>query len=83
MEKEDVFSRMATKWASAIVARQHIETFSGGILTPKYLANLDSLGEGPPSIRIGQKVAYPVAELVQWLRGRTVVVTKLNRPLES
>lgn len=70
----EVFELLAAKWPSAIVARQEIGRFSGGTVNPKYLANLDYQGQGPPSIRIGQKVAYPVRELIEWMRARTVVV---------
>lgn len=66
-------SRLAEKWPSAIVSRDKVETFTGGLITSKYLANLDSAKdkEGPPSrIKIGRKVAYPVAEFVEWLEKR-------------
>ena len=62
---------MAAKWPSAYVARSEIDRFSGGILKPSYLANLDCLGKGPAGrIRIGRKVAYPVDKLVEWLESR-------------
>ncbi len=64
---------LAEKWPSAIVSRDKVEDFTGGLITSKYLANLDSAKdkEGPPSrIKIGRKVAYPVAEFVEWLEKR-------------
>ena len=69
MEK-DIFQEMADKWPSAVVARVEIERFTGGIMSAKYLANLDSLGEGPTRIRCGRKVGYPTTDLVAWLRAR-------------
>lgn len=64
---------LADRWPSPFVARQEIRTFSGGIMSEKYIANLDSQGAGPPGrIRCGRKVAYPVNQLVEWLEGRTV-----------
>ena len=57
-------------WPSAVVARTEVEKFTGGILTGKYLANLDCLGEGPDRLTCGRKVAYPVESLVAWLRDR-------------
>jgi hypothetical protein len=64
---------LADKWPSPFVARQEIRQFSGGIISEKYLANLDSQGAGPPGrIRCGRKVAYPVQELILWLERRTV-----------
>ena len=66
---------LADRWPSPFVARQEIKTFSGGIISEKYIANLDSQGAGPPGrIRCGRKVAYPVNELVDWLEKRTVKI---------
>ncbi len=72
MEKVDL-RILIDKWPSAIVSRDKVEDFTGGLITSKYLANLDSAKdkEGPPSrIRIGRKVAYPVVEFVEWLEKR-------------
>lgn len=63
-------SHLADKWPSSIVARSEVRNFTGGLISEKYLANLDSLGEGPPSIKIGRKRAYPVVPFVAWLEGR-------------
>jgi hypothetical protein len=63
---------LAERWPSPFVARQEIKTFSGGIISEKYIANLDSQGAGPPGrIRCGRKVAYPVDQLVEWLEKRS------------
>lgn len=62
---------LATKWPSTIVARRKVNEFSGGILSEKYLANLDSLGQGPPRVKIGRQVAYPVEGLISWLESRS------------
>ena len=64
-------SILAVKWPSAIVARKDVKDFSGGILSEKYLANLDSLGEGPPRCKIGRLVAYQVTDLISWMQART------------
>lgn len=62
---------LAEKWPSAIVAREEIGRFTGGLIQPKSIANLDSLGQGPPtSIKVGRKVAYPVDALIAWLEQR-------------
>jgi hypothetical protein len=68
---KDVFDQMAEKWPSAVVARTEIDRFSGGLMSCKYLANLDSQGVGPARVVVGRKVAYPVRELVAWLRERS------------
>lgn len=64
-------SLMAKNWPSPFVARHEIGNFSGGILNPKYLANLDSLGIGPQGrFKIGRKVAYPVSAVIAFLESR-------------
>jgi hypothetical protein len=64
---------LAEKWPSNIVARTEIKAFTGGTVSEKYMANLDSQGAGPNGrFKIGRKVAYPVNELVEWLERRTV-----------
>ena len=69
---ESLFQDMTDKWPSAWVARQEVSRFTGGIISEKYLANLDSAGKGPAGrVRIGRKIAYPVASLVAWLESRT------------
>jgi len=71
MDRPDL-SPLAARWPSPFVAREKISEFSGGIITPKSMANLDCIGEGPKGrITCGRKVAYPVAELVAWLESRS------------
>lgn len=66
------FDRLAEKWPSSLVARERIGDFTGGLISPGRMANLDCKGEGPRNrMRIGRKVAYPVADLVEWLSERT------------
>ena len=66
---------MADKWPSPIVARTEIEKFTGGLISEKYLANLDCQGKGPAGrIRIGRKIVYSVAELIKFLEKRSEVV---------
>jgi len=67
---ESIFKNLASKWPSAIVARSEIGNFSGGVLSARYMANLDCRNEGPPRVRIGGKVAYPVEDLIQWMESR-------------
>ncbi len=76
------FRSMAERWPSSMVARTEIERFTGGIISEKYLANLDSQGKGPEGrIRVGRKIAYPVDRLIEWLASRaTEVRDKGNRP---
>ena len=65
------FQEMDDRWASAVVARTEVSKFSGGLMSSKYIANLDSQGKGPPRVVVGRKVGYPTRDLVQWLRERS------------
>jgi hypothetical protein len=66
---------LADRWPSAYVSRQEVRKFSGGIISEKSLANLDSLGLGPAGrLRIGRKIAYSVPSLIEWLESRTTRV---------
>ncbi len=68
----NLLQSMADRWPSPIVARTEIKDFTGGVLTEKYIANLDSKGLGPANrFRLGRKVVYPVKDLVTWLAERS------------
>ena len=68
----DIFDQMADKWPSAVVARTEIANFTGGMVSSKYAANLDSLDVFcKDRVRMGRKVGYPVQSLVDWMRGRS------------
>ncbi len=72
----NLLSSMADKWPSPIVARTEAEKFTGGLISEKYLANLDCVNKGPAGrIRIGRKIVYPVQEFIKWLAARSEVVT--------
>ncbi len=69
------FSSLANRWPSEIVAREKVDDFTGGAMTHKYLANLDSQGKGPPErLRIGRKICYPIKSFIDWLEKRTEVL---------
>ncbi|PIP41055.1 MAG: hypothetical protein COX19_04410 [Desulfobacterales bacterium CG23_combo_of_CG06-09_8_20_14_all_51_8] len=69
---KDVFDEMADNWPSEIIARTEIKVFTGGLISPGYIANLDSKGEGPfGRIKTGRKTCYPKRPFVKWLRERS------------
>lgn len=75
--KRDIFDEMVQRWPSSLVARREVHKFTGGLLRPQSLANLDCLGKGPEERVImseGRKVAYPAQVLAAWLRGRCQLV---------
>ena len=62
---------MKAKWPSTIVAREEIRNFTGGAVSEKYIANLDSQMKGPEGrFKIGRKVVYPVDSVLRWLGAR-------------
>ena len=68
---------LVSRWPSSFVARVEIRNFSGGLISEKYLANLDSQGAGPKGrFKIGRKVGYPVSSMIEWLQDRSEVVGK-------
>jgi hypothetical protein len=63
---------MVRSWGSPIVPRQSVGKFSGGLLNPRTMANLDCLGTGPQnSFRVGSKVVYRTKDLAEWLAQRS------------
>lgn len=67
------YESMNKDWPSDLVARSEIALFTGGAIKPGTLANLDSMGRGPHGrFRLGRKIVYSKAELVRWLKERSV-----------
>lgn len=62
--------KLIESWSSPIVSRTQVGTFSGGLLNPRTLANLDALGVGPGKITIGRRVAYDRDALARWIESR-------------
>lgn len=76
----NLLQQMAANWPSPIVARTEIEKFTGGLISEKYQANLDSAGKGPAGrIRVGRKIAYPVNEYLNWLKERSEEIPTRNK----
>ena len=63
---------LADNWPSPYVAREEIDRFTGGLLTAKYCANLDSQGRGIRGrIRCGRKIGYPTRSVVEFMESRS------------
>jgi hypothetical protein len=61
-----------------VIAREAVAYFTGGVVSPKTLANDDSLGQGPlVRQKIAGKVAYPTVFFLAYLerQGVTTIVT--------
>ena len=58
-------------WPSPIVERQQLAKFSGGLLHPKTISNLDSRGCGiSGKMRCGRKVYYNVDAVLAFIKSR-------------
>ena len=63
-QKADL-NKLAKSWKSPFVARGSIREFSGGLIHPRTLANMDSKGIGPDGkFRMGRQVGYPVEAVI-------------------
>ena len=68
---EETLDALRRAWPSPVITRGQVEKFTGGALTGKTMANLDSRGEGPPGrIKMGRQTVYRMNEFLVWLRGR-------------
>lgn len=54
----------------SLLTRKDMGKYFGSLISPNYLANLDSLGKGPRRTRIGQKVVYTRDDIIEWLQKR-------------
>jgi hypothetical protein len=70
MEQIQKLNTLKDKWPSSYVSRSEVHKFSGGIISGKTLANLDSQSEGPKRIKCNGRVAYPVDSFIVWLQER-------------
>ena len=75
MNKAICFEDMAKAWGCPYVAREELKRFTGGLLSPRYAANLDAQRKGIEGrIRCGRKVLYPALSVCKFLEGRAQLV---------
>jgi hypothetical protein len=75
MNKGISFEDMAKAWGCPYVAREELKRFSGGLLSPRYAANLDAQRKGIEGrIRCGRKVLYPALSVVKFLESRSRLI---------
>ena len=54
-----------------VISRKEAAKLSGGLISEKYLANLDCNGEGPNErINVGRRAGYRSESFARWLAGR-------------
>lgn len=67
MKIRDIFK----DWKSPCITRDQLYKVTGGLIHPRTIRNLDSLGQGiKGKFFIGRKVAYPVEEVINFLEGK-------------
>ena len=67
---KDQLKQQLEKSLPPLVPRHDIMKKYGIPYKSGYLANLDCLGKGPGSIRIGRKICYERSALINWLLQR-------------
>lgn len=83
LRPEDEFRQLLLSKLPPTIARKDVERQLGGIITPKTLANADSLGDGPMgAFQVGRNVVYPTESLVNWLIG-TMGVSRLKNNIKE
>lgn len=64
----EVILASAEKYESTFITRDRVESFTGGAIRARTLANLDSLGKGiPGAFKLGRRQCYPIKNLIAWL----------------
>ncbi len=80
-ESDKILESLAERWPSEIVARKEIGKFTGGVLSSRTLANMDSKGTGiPERFLLANQVAYPVSAVIAWLKSRSAASWKDRKP---
>jgi len=70
----DTFFQELYKILPAYLTRKDVGKILGNIISARYLANLDALGQGPPKVNLkGRKTIYTRDGLIAWLEGRIEV----------
>jgi len=64
----DVFDKMEKFWGSPFFVRSEVKRLTGGLVSPKTLANLAWSNEGPAFRKIRGRAVYDTAEFIVWLR---------------
>lgn len=61
---ERTLDSLAQKWPSTIVGRSAVGELTGGLYTPRHLANEDSRGTGPRNaFSVNGRKVYPVVKI--------------------
>jgi len=80
-DKKKLINSMIQAWPSGVVARTKMKDFTGGLLSGRTMANIESranvsgigLEDLPRRISHKGKAAYVTSELAQWFVNRKLV----------
>ncbi len=67
---DGIFSSI-TSQLPPFLTRRDVSRYFGNLISPRYLANLDSQGQGPKKTYCGRKVVYASTDFIEWLSRRT------------
>lgn len=71
---DQLLDELRNSWGSTFVARSEFARFSGGTISPKTIANLETEGKGPKGkFFVGSKAAYSIDDALDFLRSRISV----------
>lgn len=72
---DKIFENLAKK-APELLTRNKLQEITGGLVTAKTLANIDSENKTgiTPRLRVGGKVCYPKDAAIAWLKQRCEVL---------
>ncbi len=71
MDNEIFWTAMASKMPETF-PRKNVEALTGGLISAKVMANLDSAGKGPKvKVQIGKHVNYCREDFIEWLKSRS------------
>lgn len=71
MNPQITTEEILAKCPSPVISRKEAAKISGGLISEKFLANLDSGGDGPAErVRIGRRVGYVTTSFAEWLVAR-------------
>jgi hypothetical protein len=69
------FAKIRENNTTGYIPRKNLGKVTDGLISPKYAANLDSLGTGIKGrFRVGRQIAYPVDSVVEFLESRVEVL---------
>jgi len=75
LENKTADLREALENLPDIIARAEVGRLLGNVISPKTLANLDSLGIGPRGRhKLGNKVFYLKASFINWFENRAITL---------